>query len=84
MLDAERAYIVADRPNCFCRAGSAIRLSRDEVDYARPEDPEAQSKRPIDTEEVIVGSVVKQESGRLTVMFPRDVAELDHAQQLWR
>jgi hypothetical protein len=65
--------------------GSAVRLSRDEVDYARPEEAEGgPTSRPIDSEKVIVGSVVKQESGRLTVMFPRDVHGLEDGQQLWR
>lgn len=63
------------------RTGSAIGLSAHDVEFSTGHRDDAKMPEQGPT---FVGSVVKQESGRLTVMFPTNVPGLDDPRNLWR
>lgn len=73
---------------CLTRTGSAVGLSPNDADlFVHKED--ALSSDASETSgpgqgPAFVGSIVKQEPGRLTVMFPRQVPGLDDPRNLWR
>ena len=69
------------------RTGSAVGLSPNDAELFADgkSTPDVEDDGPTpDQGPTFVGSVIKQESGRLTVMFPAEVPGLDDPRNLWR